>query len=133
MNMIPNIAVLGLRPSLTLLLAAICACAVGSVGHNAAMKATAPLRLDFSDDGKQLKLLVRHPEIGLVCELHWTNAAYLEFLRSIGYRARPLDAGATDIASAHGNVHTLARLNSCATPAQLSSPRSSSASAMPSR
>ena len=74
MNMIPNIAVLGLRPSLTLLLAAICACAVGSVGHNAAMKATAPLRLDFSDDGKQLKLLVRHPEIGLVCELHCYEA-----------------------------------------------------------
>ncbi len=29
----------------------------------------APLQLDIGDDGKQLKLNVRHPEIGLVCEL----------------------------------------------------------------
>jgi hypothetical protein len=28
-----------------------------------------PLRLEIADDGKQLKLLVRHPAIGLVCEL----------------------------------------------------------------
>jgi FkbM family methyltransferase len=44
----------------------------------------------------------------LVCELHWTNAEYVEFVDSIGYRARPLDEGATDILGAHGNVHTLA-------------------------
>jgi hypothetical protein len=32
-------------------------------------RAPKPLILDLADDGKQLKLLVRHPEIGLVCEL----------------------------------------------------------------
>src|SRR5690348_5210969 len=29
-----------------------------------------PLRLEVADDGKQIKLLVRHPQIGLICELH---------------------------------------------------------------
>ena len=29
----------------------------------------APLQLDIGDDGTQLKLVVRHPDIGLVCEL----------------------------------------------------------------
>lgn len=44
----------------------------------------------------------------LLCELHWTNAGYIEFLGSIGYRARVLDGAAPDLAEADGNVHTLA-------------------------
>jgi FkbM family methyltransferase len=44
----------------------------------------------------------------LVCELHWTNVPYKEFLRSVGYRARVLDRPAADLADADGNPHTLA-------------------------
>jgi FkbM family methyltransferase len=55
-----------------------------------------------------MREVLRSAQPLLVCELHWTNAPYLEFIDSIGYRARALDAGATDIATAHGNVHTLA-------------------------
>jgi FkbM family methyltransferase len=44
----------------------------------------------------------------LLCELHWTNAPFIKFLDSVGYRARVIDAGAPDLAMADGNVHTLA-------------------------
>src|SRR2546427_384903 len=85
MKMLPNITVrdLGLWTNMTLLPAAMCACAVGSVGYNTATKAAAPLRLDFSDDGKQLKLLVRHPEIGLVCELHCYEAGPFHYGKGV--------------------------------------------------
>src|SRR5438067_1069376 len=49
--------------------AALCACAVRSSALHGATGAGAPLKLETEDDGKQIKLLVRHPEIGLVCEL----------------------------------------------------------------
>ena len=45
----------------------------------------------------------------LLCELHWTQAPFMEFLDSVGYRARVIDAGAPDLAAAEeGNVHTVA-------------------------
>jgi hypothetical protein len=42
----------------------------GQTRNGPATNAIPPLRLDVADDGKQIKLLVRHAEIGLVCELH---------------------------------------------------------------
>src|SRR5688500_16404363 len=60
----------GLWAGVTVLMAAMCAWAGESVRGAANANSPATLRLDVSDDGKQIKLLVRHPEIGLVCELH---------------------------------------------------------------
>jgi FkbM family methyltransferase len=44
----------------------------------------------------------------LLCELHWTNVPFAQFLESVGYVARVIDARAPDLASAEGNVHALA-------------------------
>jgi hypothetical protein len=46
-----------------------------------ASSAASPFQLDFADDGKQLKLLVRHAEIGLVCELWCYEAGPFQYGR----------------------------------------------------
>jgi FkbM family methyltransferase len=44
----------------------------------------------------------------LLCELHGTNRAYVDFLASIGYDARVIDGDRPPLAQANRNVHTLA-------------------------
>src|SRR5438105_1871595 len=72
MKMLPSVSALvpGLWLGMAVLLGAMCAGAVRAVEHTTATNAATPLSLDIADDGKQIKLLVRHSEIGLVCELH---------------------------------------------------------------
>jgi FkbM family methyltransferase len=44
----------------------------------------------------------------VLCELHDTNAAYAEFVESIGYGVRLVDEDGDDVAHAGRNVHTIA-------------------------
>src|SRR5438105_15917405 len=71
MKMLPSVSALvpGLWLGMAVLLGAMCAGAVRAVEHTTATNAATPLSLDIADDGKQIKLLVRHSQIGLVCEL----------------------------------------------------------------
>src|SRR5207237_257977 len=72
--MLPLCRRLAILPALILLPGVFCFLVVGQARLSAIAKPPTPLRLDLADDGKQLKLLVRHPEIGLVCELHCYEA-----------------------------------------------------------
>ena len=51
-------------PQMTLLLVGACAWNAGTPAQQAG--AAAPLRLDVADDGKQIKLLVHHPDGGVI-------------------------------------------------------------------
>src|SRR3989442_3989480 len=56
-------------PPVLLVLAVMCLRVTQASNPVEGISAVTPLQLDLSDDGNQLKVLVRHPEIGPVCEL----------------------------------------------------------------
>src|SRR5437667_12066291 len=62
-------AVLVFIPPVLMVLAVMCLRVTQASNPAEGISAATPLQLDVSDDGNQLKVLVRHPEIGLVCEL----------------------------------------------------------------
>ena len=79
-------AVLVFIPPVLMVLAVMCLRVTQASNPAEGISAATPLQLDVSDDGNQLKVLVRHPEIGLVCELwcyeggpfHYGRGAKLE-------------------------------------------------------
>jgi hypothetical protein len=66
-------------PGMALLLAVTLAVGAKLLEQAWASSAASPFQLDFADDGKQLKLLVRHAEIGLVCELWCYEAGSFQY------------------------------------------------------
>src|SRR5436309_13051539 len=73
-------------PPVLLVLAVMCLRVTQASNPVEGISAVTPLQLDLSDDGNQLKVLVRHPEIRPVCELwcyeggpfHYGRGAKLE-------------------------------------------------------
>src|SRR6266705_3820217 len=62
-------AVLVFIPPVLMVLAVMCLRVTQASNPAEGISAVTPLQLDLSDNGNQLKVLVRHPEIGPVCEL----------------------------------------------------------------
>src|SRR2546425_5091793 len=64
-----SISAMIFTPPVLLVLAVMCLRVAQASKPVEGISAATPVQLDVSDDGKQLKVLVRHPEIGPVCEL----------------------------------------------------------------
>src|SRR5258708_28441946 len=85
MKMAPRISIRDMRMwfGVALLTAALSVFSAQSVKPDRTTKSKTSLRLDISDEGKQLKLLVKHPQLGLICELHCYEAGPFHYGKGV--------------------------------------------------